>query len=125
GRRFADDVGHASAATVTRLEIGQLLSHALVGPRLVDDEAQLVQVDRLHHVIEGAELHGVDGGGHGGVGGDHEHLDGRQHLAQTTEHFDAVHSGQPHVDDGDVGARALGAYESVFAREGDDGAVPV
>src|SRR5216684_5849443 len=43
----------------------------------------------------------------------------------TTKRFDAVHPGEPHVDDGDVGARALGAHESIFARKGDDGAVPV
>src|SRR5262249_25942937 len=37
-RGFPDDVGDAAAPAVPRLEIGELLPHALVRARLVDDE---------------------------------------------------------------------------------------
>src|SRR5207245_1540103 len=47
------------------------------------------------------------------------------HSPTPSEDLDAVHPGQSHVDDGDVGARTLRAQEPVLAGEGDHGAEPM
>ena len=71
--------------------------------RPVDRLQRLAQVERLGEVVEGAVLHGPDGGGEVAERGDDDHRGVGGQLAQPAQRRQAVHAGQAHVEDDGVG----------------------
>jgi len=82
--------------------------------RAAHEREQLLVLERLGQVIEGAELHGGDGGAHGLHRGDEDHLDAVVEGLDALEHLDAVHLGQSDVEQHDVDV--VGAHDVQRAR---------
>jgi hypothetical protein len=79
--------------------------------RLLDDLVDLVAVEGLLQVVEGAELDGLDGRIDGAVGGQQDHREVRLVQGQGAQQADAVEVGHAQVGDHDVeGARRGRAY---------------
>ncbi len=73
------------------------LVQAALGQRLGDDEAQLLGVDRLRHVVRRAELQRLDRRIDRRECRNHHDDRPRPAAADLFEQLDAVHAGQPHV----------------------------
>ncbi len=92
---------------------GLRLISAAARERPPHDERELIDVERLRQVVDGAELHGVDGGPDRSGGGQHDDRDVRAQVAQATQDVEAVHAGHDEVEEhevdrlaGDAGERA-------------------
>ena len=77
------------------------------------DVAKLPQVQRLEQVVEGAELHGLDGRLGGPVRGDDDHRQPGVDLADLAVGVQARHVGQADVEDHGVGRLAADRVESL------------
>ena len=60
---------------------------------LLNDELDLVDLERLCDVIICAQFHRLDSGFGGGIGGDHDHDRLRGDLLDRLQYFDAVSAG--------------------------------
>ena len=63
---------------------------------------ELVLLEGLGQIVEGAELHGGHCGAHGLHGGDEDHLDALVERLDALEHLDTVHPGQSDVEQDEV-----------------------
>ncbi|MEZ5419009.1 MAG: hypothetical protein R2708_16955 [Vicinamibacterales bacterium] len=79
---------------------------------VVQHDEDLVVLERLRDVVEGAPLHGAHGGLHRRVGRDHDHgqfvVDGPNGV----EHLQPVHAGHHQVDDDGIDRRGPDDVES-------------
>ena len=106
---LADDVGEGVLAGELLLEVEVLVLELLLAERPADDEHELVVVERLGDVVDGAALHGLDGVLGRGVGGDHDDRRRRGSSARTLrQQVEAVAVGHLDVAEDDVGVRAQG-----------------
>ncbi len=89
-----------------------------------DDAPDLVDVDGLGDVVEGAELHGRDRGLDGGVGGHHDDSGLGAQTLDAFERLDAVHARHAQVHDDEIveagaeplhGRRAVGGGVDLVA----------
>ena len=76
---------------------------------------QIVLVEGLGQVVEGAQLHRVDGGADGLDRGDQDHLDAVVHGFDALEHFDAVHLGKADVEKHEVHRAGAEPVERLLA----------
>jgi hypothetical protein len=116
-RAAADDAGEAVVAGLQVLLEGDVLGHqpaALDG--VVEDDQHLVVLERLGDVVEGALLHGADGGFHRREGGDHDHRQVVVDRPHRVEDLQPVHLGHHHVGDDRVERRRPRQIEPVAAR---------
>ncbi len=74
--------------------VGQLLPEHGVLPGPIGQELQLLEVDRLLHVVEGAELHRLNGTFDGAIRGHDDHWNGGIELADPAKEVDSAHTGQ-------------------------------
>ena len=109
----ADDaVGLSAASASSSKTAGTWRKPAqLQGP--LHHLAQLVEVDRLEQILEGAALHGLDGRLGGGVGGDDDDRQARIDLADAVEDLQARHVRQAHVEDDRVGPLPLDQLDAL------------
>src|SRR5947207_3429363 len=70
-----------------------------------DERVQMVLLEGLGEVVEGAELHGGHGRAHGLHGGDEDHLHRLVDGLDALEDLDAVHAGQADVEQHQVDLR--------------------
>ena len=118
-----EDLLHARALAHDLREAPLVLEGGAQGPVLVEQApllqgvAQDVQhflvLEGLGHVVEGALLHGRDGGLHRGVGGDHEHHQVAVGLLELVQHREAAHLRQHDVHDGGVEAALAGQGQAL------------
>ena len=103
-------------ALVARLvELGahdHVLAHqaGLLG-RLADQDVELLDARRLGQVVVGAELHGLDRGGHLLEAGHDDDLWGLREILQLAQHLDALDVRHPHVEQQHVGHLVLEMLE--------------
>ena len=76
-RALADDVGEGEALLQRAAQMDVLVFELLPLDGIADDDLDLVDVERLGDVVEGAALERFHGRLGGGVGGDHDDGDGR------------------------------------------------
>jgi len=115
-RALADDVVEAVVALLQVLPERPVLGDeppALDG--VPQDEQDLVVLERFGDVVEGAALHGVDGGVDRRVGGDHDDGHVVVDLLQFVQDGKAVHARHHHVDDGGVERHRAGQVEALGA----------
>ena len=84
------------------------------GPR--HHVAKLVQVQRLEQVLEGPQLHGLDGGLGGPVRRDDDHRQPGVDLADLAVGVQSRHVGQPDVEDHGVGRLAADLLRGLRGR---------
>src|SRR5690606_19762978 len=75
--------------------------------RAADHDLDLVDLEGLDEVVVGADLHGLDRGVGGRVGGDHDDLRRRGQGAGVAQDLHAGHAGHGQIGDHDVEAVAL------------------
>jgi len=116
GGALRDEVAEPVLLLQGQAQDGVLAHQALLRDHLLHEERELLRVEGLHQVVEGAELHGRDRGVHRGVGGHHDHGRLRLELARLLQDLEPVHAGHLEVHQHDVPALALHLL---------DGAAPV
>jgi len=91
----------------------------------VDAEEEVLGGEGFGDVVVGAELHGGDGGGDGGVAGHEEDIDAGFAGIDLEEEVETGHGGQDEVgeDDVDVGGAQFG--EGLFGGGGGEGAIAI
>ena len=121
GDAFADD----GVARRGHREAPQLDRHAALFNRILDDNDDLFNGERLFKEIEGAHFRRADRGFDGGVAGDHDHGRpfGLRTLLDAVEHVHAVESGHPDVEQDTVERKLGEAGESGGAIGGSIGRV--
>ncbi len=113
--RRPDDLLHAAAAShdavVVELFVALAQQIAVLGaqPLVVEGAAhhheEFVDLERLLQIVEGAQLHRLDGAFDGGIGRHHQHqrpLGLRDRLNQFADEIEARHLGHQVVDDEQV-----------------------
>ena len=103
GRPADDPVGVGVGRLLLVVEQGRDVHQAASSRALASDVAELVEVDRLEQVLEGAPLHRLDGRLGRGERGDDDDRQPRVDPADLVEGVQARHVGQAHVEDHDVG----------------------
>ena len=107
---LAHDLGEARLVPERGAQLAVLVLQAALVEPVAQDVEDLLVLEGLGDVVEGALLHRRDGGLHRGVGRDHQHDQVRVDLLQLLEDLEAAHLRQHHVHDGGV--------EAVPARQG-------
>ena len=103
GLALADDVGEAEALPELVLEPDVLVLEALALEGLLDGhEQELVVLERLLDVVEGADLHGRDGRLDRAVGRDDDDRDQGIDPLDPPQDLDAVHPRHEKVEEDDV-----------------------
>src|SRR5215831_20756745 len=92
-RGVADELVETAAVGVARIEVGQRALQPLLAEGLVDQDFELAQNDRLHHVVVGPAFHRIDGGLHAAVSGDADDLDPRVTPPNLLENLKPVQIG--------------------------------
>ena len=98
----ADDVVEAVAVADLAAQRLDLAQQRRACRGALDDDEQLVDVERLGDVVEGAELHGAHRRLHRLGRGQHDHLRHRAGGPHALEHFEAVEAGHQDVEQDDV-----------------------
>lgn len=86
--------------------------------RLVDQRDQLGLVERLHHVVVGAEFHGLDGGLRRAERGHQDDHRLRLRTAQHLQRLDAGHAAHAVIEEDDVGLLPFGEGDADFPAVG-------
>ena len=105
---------HRARLVHARTQRAVLVLQPPLPKRVADDEHGLVERQRLFDEIERAEFDGADGRFDVAVAGDQDDLRIDLPLAQPRERREAVHAGQPHVQDDQIDRRARDALETGF-----------
>ena len=93
--------------------------------RLVEDDAQLVDVERLGDVVESTELHGADRRLHGLGSRQHDDRHARIAAPHLLEQLEAVHARHDDVEEDDVERPGRERLQRVGARRDRDRVVGV
>ena len=88
-----------------------LASLLAVLQRACDELFELVRAERLFDIVEGAQPHGIDSRGDGGVRGDHDDLRIDRAFGQRAQELEAVHAGHLEVGHDHIGGPALELLE--------------
>jgi len=91
--------------------------------RVADQDDNFFQAERLFDEVESAKLCGANRGVNGGVAGDHDDGGRVGHGLDAAERFEAIHAGEPDVEQDDVEAAVGGAFQGAFRRFGGFGDV--
>ncbi len=78
--------------------MGDLLAQLTCFQRLLDDDREFVQIERLVDVIVRSETHGLDSGFENAKSGDHDHDDLAVCLFDALQNLQAVHAGQLDIE---------------------------
>ncbi len=112
GVALADDLG-AVRGRSGRRDGGSGGPGGFLPERMFDRALEVGQLEGLGQVVEGAEAHGLDGGFHAAVAGDHDDGGGWQFRAAELDDIQAVHVPDEQVDNDEIGL--------VLAQGGDAG----
>ena len=118
-RAAADDALEAVALVHLALQVAAFADEALFLRRLLDLRAEHVHVERLLQVRQRALLHRLDGGAHGAVPGEDEHLDLRPEALGLLDDLDAVVVAHHQVGEDQVQVALADALEALVAARGD------
>ena len=113
--RLADDAVEPEAAVELLLERAVLGLELAPLEALADGEADLLVLERLRDVVEGALLHGVDGALDRRERGDHHHHQVGVVLADLPEDLHAGEAGQHEVEQDEVDLLALEQGQRLLA----------
>ena len=120
-RAGADDVLKFVAVLELLLEIDVFAHGALEIERPLDGHLELVDFERFCYVIIRPELHGLHGGFHGSIPGDHDHGWHRAQAVTGFEDIKAAHAFHFDVRDDDLrhaaGQRFNGAFRGVERKD--------
>jgi len=101
GQRPTRTSARSSAGRLGLEDSGHVAEPAhLAGP--LDQRPQRLQLQRLEQVVEGPDLHRLDGGVGGAVAGDEDHRDARVELPDALERLQPRLVGELDVEDDDV-----------------------
>src|SRR5881397_4144984 len=115
GRALPDDLLEAEGALHLLEEPAVVAAQQHGVHHAAHDQAQLVVVEGLRHVVDGAELHRLHGDLLRAVGGDHDDRQVRVDAARVLEHLHAADAVHAEVGDDDVEAPDLDAPERLLA----------
>jgi hypothetical protein len=90
----------------------------------VGQELQLLEINRLLQVVEGAQLHRLDRAFDRAMGGHDDHRHRRVEFADPAQQVDAAHPGQAHVGEDHVRPQLLEHAERTLGVSGNLGLVP-
>ena len=122
----ADDACKPPILRLQRLLERGVLRHQLTPlDRVPHHNQHFVVLERLGDVVEGAELHGRDGGLDGGERGNHQHRQVVVQLAQLLQRGDAVETGHHHVDNRRVERRRSRQLQPCFAARRESHLIPL
>jgi hypothetical protein len=117
GRRGADDALLVLLRVDDRLVAGRGLAVGLGAQGAFDQGEQLGRIEGFNHVVEGAELHRLDGGLRGAEGRHEDHQLLRVGRADVLERLQARHAGHAVVEQHDIGRLFLdGGHAFLTAR---------
>ena len=102
-RRLADQMPERAHLLELTAKLEDLLLHHLLVFDGLEDDLQAREVDRLGHVILGADLERLHGRVDGGVAGEDDDGDVRIVFLDAVQQIEAAAVGELQVDDGDVG----------------------
>ncbi len=102
GAARADDAVEVVDVLLRVAEVFDLVLEAAVLEGLLDLELHLLDLERLLHVVEGADLHRLDRRVHGAEGGHEDDGRGRLELARRAEHVHAVAAAHLEIAQHDV-----------------------
>src|SRR5262245_15966892 len=88
--RVADKLIEAAAISFARIEVRQCALQLLLAERLVDEDFELAENDRLHKVVVGACLHRIDRSLHAAVSGDADNFDPRVTNPNLLHHLEPM-----------------------------------
>src|SRR5579864_6983613 len=113
--------GHAVAnnlIAMAKLDAQELIFflQAALLDGVADQDDDFVERERLLDEIESAEFGGADGGFNGAVSGDHDYRGRPLRGLKSAEGLEAVHAGEPNVEEDDFHVAAGGALERFFGR---------
>ena len=91
------------------------LRQAVDFERVLDDQDDFFQRERLFDEIKRAEFRGAHGGFDAGVPGNHDHHRVHAVLADALERFEAVDSVEPHVQQDKIDGALFEQRETFFA----------
>ena len=90
---------------------------------MLDQDEGLVDGERFFEKVVSAQLGGAHRGFDGAVAGDHDDLGGILEVANLLQGFEAVHSGQPDVEQDDVEGALAQSLQAGLATVGGRGLV--
>ena len=103
----ADDVVEAHAAGDLFAQARHLRAQGHLAERLLDDQHELLDLEGLGDVVEGAQLDRPDGGVDGSEGGDGDDVGGGMHLAHLAQQVEPIEVRHLDVRDHQVDAALL------------------
>ena len=103
----------AAAEFLAKLPV--FLRQAVNFERILDDQNDFFERERLLDEIECAKLRGAHGGFDAGVPGNHDHHRVHAVLANALQRFEAVDSIEPHVQQHQIDGALLEQRETLFA----------
>jgi hypothetical protein len=104
-RALADDVADLRVLALARHELTERALGVARFGGAAHDQAQPIDVDRLHQVLVGTELDRFHRRLHVVARGHDDHRRRMRRGAHVREHFEAIGTGQPEVEQDHVGAR--------------------
>src|SRR5216117_4194925 len=114
GRALPDDLLEAERALHLLEEPAVVAAEKHRVHHAADDQPELVVVEGLRHVVDGAELHRLHGDLLRAVGGDHDDRQVRVDAAGVLEHLHAADPVHAEIGDDDVEAPGLDAPERLL-----------
>ena len=124
GTAGADDVVELVDAALLVAEVVDFVAQAPVLERLVDLDLHLLDLERLGHVVEGADLHRLDGRVHRAERGHEDHRRLRLQRLGGPQHVEAVTAAHLQVAQDDVEVGLVQALDGHVAVAGFGDLVP-
>ena len=125
GRAGTDDGDLFKHFQVAPTEVADLPLQGLGLKRQLDDNPQGVCLERLFHVVEGAEFQGFDRAFHRTETGDDNHEEFRIEFLERFEHLDAVFRSEVEIEENEVEVFIGYQFESAPAAGGSEDRITV
>src|SRR5512140_38091 len=112
--RLADHAGEGELPCIAAAVVRELLLEQRRLARAIGEQLELLEIDGLLQIVEGAELHRLDRTLDAAVCRHDDDGDGRIEFANALKELDAAHARQAHIREDDIGTKALEQLERLL-----------